>query len=204
MSGGLADAANFTLSNDRTLIAFTRGGQIWIASLDQKTQRPVTGLNPATASAPVFSRDGQWLAFVSSGEGRPADSGLLSFNGDRMRVGQVVDNLLSNALKFTPAGGRVDVRAFAHGSGARIEVSDSGMGIAEEELALLFDRFFRTTRAQEEAIPGVGLGLSIAKAIVEAHGGRIAVRSREGGGTTFTVDLPAKAAVPALRVSSAA
>ena len=125
-------------------------------------------------------------------------------NGDRVRVGQVVDNLVSNALKFTPTGGRVDVCAFAHGSGARIEVSDSGMGIAEDELALLFDRFFRTTRAQEEAIPGVGLGLSIAKAIVEAHGGRIAVRSREGGGTTFTVDLPAKAAVPALRVSSAA
>jgi dipeptidyl aminopeptidase/acylaminoacyl peptidase len=86
VSGGLADTANFTLSNDRKLIAFTRGGQIWIASLDKKTQRPVTGLNPATASAPVFSRDGQWLAFLSSGEGRAADSGLLPFNGDRMRV----------------------------------------------------------------------------------------------------------------------
>jgi len=84
--GGLADAANFTLSNDRKLIAFTRGGQIWIASLDRKTQRPVTGLNPTSASAPVFSRDDQWIAFASSGGGLPADPGLLAFNGDRMRV----------------------------------------------------------------------------------------------------------------------
>ncbi len=86
VSGGLADAANFTLSNDRQLIAFTRGGQIWIASLDQKTQRPVTGLTPATASGPVFSPDSQWIAFTSGGGGLPADPGLLAFNGDRMRV----------------------------------------------------------------------------------------------------------------------
>jgi dipeptidyl aminopeptidase/acylaminoacyl peptidase len=86
VSGGLADAANFTLSSDRTSIAFTRGGQIWIASLENKTQRPVTGLNPMTASNPVFSRDGQWIAFTSTGTGLPADPGLLPFNGDLMRV----------------------------------------------------------------------------------------------------------------------
>jgi len=86
VSGGLADAANFALSSDRTLIAFTRGGQIWIASLDRKTQRPVTGLNPMTAANPVFSQDGQWIAFKSGGGGLPADPGLLPFNGDRLRV----------------------------------------------------------------------------------------------------------------------
>ena len=85
-SGGLADAANFTLSPDRKLIAFTRGGQIWIGSLGAKTQRPVTGLAPMTANGPVFSADGQWLAFTSSGSGLPADPGLMAFNGDRMRV----------------------------------------------------------------------------------------------------------------------
>src|SRR5471032_3433230 len=69
MSGGLADAGNFTLSSDRKLVAFTRGGQIWIASLDRKTQRPVTGLTPATAAAPVFSPDSQWIAFTSGGGG---------------------------------------------------------------------------------------------------------------------------------------
>src|SRR5471032_928253 len=86
VSGGLADATNFTLSSDRKLVAFTRGGQIWIASLDRKTQRPVTGLTPATAAAPVFSPDSQWIAFTSGGGGLPADPGLLPFNGDRLRV----------------------------------------------------------------------------------------------------------------------
>jgi PAS domain S-box-containing protein len=110
--------------------------------------------------------------------------------GDRMRIGQVVDNLVSNALKFTPEGGRVEVHATARRNGARIEVRDNGMGISEDEQEQLFERFFRTTRAQDEAIPGVGLGLSITKAIVEAHGGRISVRSIEGRGTTFRVDFP--------------
>jgi dipeptidyl aminopeptidase/acylaminoacyl peptidase len=86
MSGGLADAGNFTLSSDRKSIAFTRGGQIWMASLARKTQRPVTGLSPMTATNPVFSRDGLWIAFTSNGSGLPADSGLLAFNGDRLRV----------------------------------------------------------------------------------------------------------------------
>src|SRR5262245_26411407 len=86
VSGGLADAANFTLSDDRTLIAFTRGGQIWVASLDRKTQRPVTGLQPMSASNPAFSRDNLWIAFTSTGSGPAPDPGLLSFNGDRVRV----------------------------------------------------------------------------------------------------------------------
>jgi dipeptidyl aminopeptidase/acylaminoacyl peptidase len=86
MPGGLADAANFAISSDRTLIAFTRGGQVWIASLQNKTQRPVTGLNPATVSNPVVSADSQWIAFTTAGAGLPADPGLLPFNGDRMRV----------------------------------------------------------------------------------------------------------------------
>ena len=84
--GGLAEAANFALSRDRKFIAFTRDGQIWIASLDRKTQRPVTGLAPMTAGGPVFSHDGEWIAFTSGGGGLAADSGLLPFNGDRMRV----------------------------------------------------------------------------------------------------------------------
>jgi dipeptidyl aminopeptidase/acylaminoacyl peptidase len=86
MPGGLADAGNFALSSDRKSIAFTRGGQIWMASLEKKTQRPITGLAPMTATNPVLSRDGQWIAFLSSGTGLPADPGLLAFNGDRMRV----------------------------------------------------------------------------------------------------------------------
>jgi PAS domain S-box-containing protein len=127
---------------------------------------------------------------------------LPNASGDRLRIGQVIDNLVSNALKFTPAGGSVEVRAYPHHSAVRIEVADTGMGISEDEQGQLFERFFRTARAQEQAIPGVGLGLSISKAIVEAHGGRISVASIEGAGTTFFVDLPAVA--KSLQVVSAA
>ena len=84
--GGLADAGNFTLSRDRRFIAFTRGGQISVASLKDKTQRPVTGLAPMTAANPVFSFDGQWLAFTSTSGGRPPDPDLWPFNGNLMRV----------------------------------------------------------------------------------------------------------------------
>jgi PAS domain S-box-containing protein len=135
------------------------------------------------AGAPVAAARG--IELTCSTEPLPAAS------GDRLRIGQVVDNLLSNALKFTPSGGTVHVRAFPRGRSIRVEVADTGVGVPEAEQEHLFDRFFRTRRAQEDAVPGVGLGLSIAKAIVEAHGGRISMESREGAGTTFSVDLPA-------------
>jgi PAS domain S-box-containing protein len=146
------------------------------------------------ASGPVAAA--RSITLTCSTEPLPATS------GDRLRIGQVIDNLISNALKFTPAGGTVEVRAYPHGSAVRMEVTDTGMGISEKEQTQLFERFFRTARAQEEAIPGVGLGLSISKAIVEGHNGRISVRSVEGAGTTFFVDLPAIA--KRMRVVSAA
>jgi PAS domain S-box-containing protein len=111
-------------------------------------------------------------------------------SADPVRIGQVIDNLVSNALKFTPRGGRVDVRAFAHEAGVRIEVADTGVGIPEDEQERLFERFYRTAHAQSAAVPGAGLGLSIARAIVEGHGGAISCRSVDGAGTTFVVDLP--------------
>jgi PAS domain S-box-containing protein len=119
-----------------------------------------------------------------------AEQGLL-ITGDATRIAQVVDNLASNALKFTPAGGRVELIASRHNGAVRIEVADTGMGIPDAEQNRLFDRFFRTAGAQASAIAGAGLGLSIAKAIVEAHRGQITVQSVDGQGTTFVVDLPA-------------
>ncbi len=110
--------------------------------------------------------------------------------GDRGRLAQVLDNLVSNALKFTREGGAVTVRTSSEGEHVAVEVSDTGIGIALEDQPKLFERFFRSTAAAEEAIPGTGLGLAIVKAIVEAHGGRITVDSKEGRGTTFRVELP--------------
>jgi signal transduction histidine kinase len=109
---------------------------------------------------------------------------------DPARLAQVIDNLLSNALKFTETGGRVDVHVSALNGSAVVQVSDTGMGIAPDEQAQLFVRFFRGDAAGEKAVQGNGLGLWISKAIVEAHGGEIGVDSELGRGTTFRVELP--------------
>jgi signal transduction histidine kinase len=116
----------------------------------------------------------------------------VAINGDRARLGQLLDNLVSNALKFTPPGGRVDVRVGGSEAGAWLEVTDTGMGISQVEQEHLFERFFRTSSASSAAIQGTGLGLAIAQAIVNAHGGTIAVQSVEGVGTTFHIQLPAR------------
>ena len=110
--------------------------------------------------------------------------------GDRGRLTQVLDNLISNALKFTPEGGRVEVGTAATDGTVVLEVADSGMGIPAVEQPRLFERFFRAASATEQAIPGTGLGLAIVKAIVEAHGGSITLESAPGVGTTFRVELP--------------
>jgi PAS domain S-box-containing protein len=117
--------------------------------------------------------------------------------GDRARLAQLLDNLISNGIKFTPTGGRVDVRVRGQRGKAVIEVRDTGIGIPAHEQKHLFERFFRTSKATEQAIPGTGLGLAISKAIVHAHGGQIVVASDEGDGTTFRVSLPVRQAQPA-------
>jgi signal transduction histidine kinase len=118
-----------------------------------------------------------------------ADSGP-ELSADAARLGQVLDNLVSNALKFTPAGGRVEVRTSASDGHAVFEVADTGSGIPAGDLKRVFERFFRTAGANAQAVQGTGLGLGITKAIVEAHGGTIGVESEEGAGTTFRVELP--------------
>jgi PAS domain S-box-containing protein len=117
-----------------------------------------------------------------------------SMTSDPMRLAQLVDNLVSNAIKFTPKGGRVEVDVAAGEDTVVIEVRDTGLGISLEEQGQLFDRFFRTQAATDNAISGTGLGLSIAKAIVDAHRGSIGVESVEGRGTTFHVELPVERA----------
>jgi signal transduction histidine kinase len=110
---------------------------------------------------------------------------------DPLRIAQLLGNMLSNAVKFTPPGGHVEVRVDRDGDEAVLTVSDTGLGIPAADRERIFERFFRTASATEHVIPGTGLGLTISKAIVEAHGGSIAVDSTEGQGATFTVRLPA-------------
>ncbi|MDM7830597.1 sensor histidine kinase [Cellulomonas edaphi] len=109
---------------------------------------------------------------------------------DAGRLSQMFDNLLSNAVKFTPPGGTVDVEVRAEHDILLVVVQDTGMGIPQDEVAHLFERFFRTSTVG--AVAGTGLGLSIVKSIVEVHDGTIAVSSTEGVGTTFNVQLPAR------------
>jgi two-component system sensor histidine kinase ResE len=109
---------------------------------------------------------------------------------DRARLVQVLNNLVGNALRFTPAGGEVRIDVQEKGTEIVVEVSDTGPGISEEDQARLFQRFFRTDASRQRGISGTGLGLSIVKAIVEQHGGKVHCRSNLGDGTTFSFTLP--------------
>jgi two-component system phosphate regulon sensor histidine kinase PhoR len=108
---------------------------------------------------------------------------------DGERIDRVVANLVSNALKFTPAGGKVNIRAARAGDVIRCEVADTGEGIAPDDLPRLFERFSRLESGRKKK-GSTGLGLSICKAIVEAHGGTIGVESQLGKGSTFWFTLP--------------
>jgi signal transduction histidine kinase len=109
-------------------------------------------------------------------------------HGDRVRLEQVGANLLDNAVKYTPADGQIDVEVERDGDRAILRVRDTGSGIPADELPRIWDRLFRgdTSRAER----GLGLGLSLVKAVVEAHGGSVGVTSEPGRGSTFTVSLP--------------
>jgi signal transduction histidine kinase len=120
-------------------------------------------------------------------------------DGDPLRLSQVVDNLLTNAIKYSLPDGLVEVALVLHpaegdepgsASTMTLAIKDEGIGISHEDQQRLFTRFFRAQEATERAIQGAGLGLSICKSLVEAHGGTITVESARGKGTTFTVRLP--------------
>ena len=109
---------------------------------------------------------------------------------DAPRVGRVLNNLLSNALRHTPPGGQVQVRASRESGWARVEVSDTGAGIPAEDMPYLFQRFYRGEKSRSRSTGGAGLGLAIARGIVEAHGGKIGVESSPGQGSRFFFTLP--------------
>jgi two-component system OmpR family sensor kinase len=113
-----------------------------------------------------------------------------SVMGDADRLKQLLINLVDNAIKYTPSGGQVRLHLSKANGWARIDIADSGIGIPQEDLPYIFDRFYRVDRARSRARGGSGLGLSIAKWVAKAHGGDIQVTSEVGMGTTFTVTLP--------------
>ena len=135
-----------------------------------------------TAIAPVAAAKG-----VSVSASAPV---LVPVEADRIRIYQVLDNLLGNAVKFTPSGGSVVARAQVVLGRVRIEVEDDGPGISEDDQRRIFERFARGANARGAESPGAGLGLAIVRTIVEAHGGTVSIRSVEGAGTTVQVELP--------------
>jgi signal transduction histidine kinase len=138
---------------------------------------------------------------VAEAEPRAAASGIElacdasdvpAVKADKGRMFQLLDNLVSNAIKFTEPGGTVTVRVRPGDAAAVLEVSDTGIGIPAEEQEQLFERFFRSSNARRAAIQGTGLGLVIVRAIADAHGGSISMESAERVGTTFRIELPAR------------
>ncbi len=118
------------------------------------------------------------------------DSAILA-TVDRQRIGQVLRNLLGNAISFTPEGGEIIISAKHSGNDVAISVADTGPGIPPEDLPYIFERFYRVDKSRSRATGGSGLGLTIAKRLVEAHGGRLTVESTPGKGSCFTFTLPA-------------
>jgi signal transduction histidine kinase len=151
--------------------------------------RPAELIGHALARlAPQYAEKGVALAADAPAELPPVEV-------DADRVLQVLVNLLGNALRATPAGGEVRVRARADAEVVTFEVTDSGAGIAAEHLPHLFERFYRVDKARSRALGGHGIGLTISKALVEAHGGRIwAASPGPGAGATFGFTLPRSAA----------
>lgn len=136
---------------------------------------------------------------VQGHRGQAGDAGLLlvldaasgvELAADAAKLRQVLDNVLGNAIKYTPAGGRVTVSTAAEDDDVVIRVADTGIGVAEDELERLFEGRFRATSARERGIEGTGLGLAVTRGLVEAHGGRVEAAGAPGGGTVFTIRLP--------------
>jgi signal transduction histidine kinase len=111
-------------------------------------------------------------------------------HADRNSMEGIFTNLISNAIKYTPEGGKVWIDLAEEGGFVKALVSDTGIGIKKEDLSRIFDKFYRVKSLETRQIVGTGLGLSIVKSIVDAHLGSISVESEEGGGTTFIILLP--------------
>jgi PAS domain S-box-containing protein len=168
------------LINDLLFIAQIEAGQLTVEH--DSIELGVLAEQAVAAAFPIARNAGVDLGYEPGAE--------LLVSGDAGRLGQLLDNLVSNAIKFTPKGGRVELAVGTLGDKAWIEVRDTGIGISEADQEQLFNKFFRTKAATHAAIQGTGLGLAITKAIVHGHGGSIHVESTENVGSVFRVELP--------------
>jgi heavy metal sensor kinase len=127
-----------------------------------------------------------------------AHEDVVTVQGDRDQLQQLLLNLVDNAIKYTPTGGTISLGLYGAGDWARLEVSDTGIGIPTDDLPHIFDRFYRSDKARSRTMGGAGLGLAIVREVAEAHGGRVEVFSTPGEGTLFRVWLPRQAGQAAL------
>ena len=155
-------------------------------------------LREETPLAPLVTQVLSEIEVARSDRGVAVDSQLPTdlppVDADRERVHQVLFNLVDNAVRFTPAGGAVTVSAHAFNGSVEIRVADTGVGIPPEHLPRLFERFYRADPSRSREDGGTGIGLAIARSVVEAHGGHIKAESELGAGSVFTFDLPVAAA----------
>jgi signal transduction histidine kinase len=128
---------------------------------------------------------------------RNFSAGLPTLVGDGDLLSRAVENLVSNAIKYSPGGTEVTVSAASDDASVSIQVTDQGCGIPEANLARIFEKFYRVPRVEDAGVPGTGLGLSLVREIAELHGGSVAVRSEVSAGSTFTLRLPRAEPAPA-------
>jgi signal transduction histidine kinase len=166
--------------DDLLLVAESHAGQL---SVRREPVDLSSMVRNSVAAAELGARE-RGVALESRVRGR-----LIAL-GDEERLEQALDNLIGNAIKFTPAGGRVRVTLTAVGGTARLEVTDTGSGIPAGEQTHLFERFYRADAARRPAVRGLGIGLSVVRAVAEAHGGSATVRSTEGAGAQFALEVP--------------
>jgi two-component system OmpR family sensor kinase/two-component system sensor histidine kinase BaeS len=169
------------LVDDLQELALAEAGQL-------KIEREATDLaalieRTVNSVAPRVQKDNISIA-------RDLPSDLASVNADPQRIGQVLLNLLDNAIRHSPSGGIITVRAGEREGAVQVDVTNQGPGLADEELSLVFERFYRGDKARARATGGAGLGLTIVKQLVEAHGGEVWAESEAGKGATFSFTLP--------------
>ena len=170
-----------TLVGDLLTLSRIQNGQVSLTSRPVVLQEIVERALRATAVSPAT----QALRVDVVLHGEP-----LVVDGDPDELARMVGNVVGNAVKFTPTGGLVTVRLGTQDTRARIEVTDTGVGIPADEIGLVFDGFFRSSRSRRDERPGTGLGLTIARSIADRHGGAIQVTAREPAGTAVVIELP--------------